>query len=98
MTFTTHNKFIPDISMSSQPALLVASHLLPSPFSPAPTSAMLRSATAKQLHDMMTGETREFLELREDLMKDIETVSEDLICSELNVESFLSKIKSKKKS
>ena len=66
----------------------MASHLFPAKF------ALLRSTSDKQLADMMYEESKKLLEIRKELIRVIEAVSEDYITNRcFEVETHLAEIK-----
>ena len=65
--------------MYSQGSLLWTSQLFPDSRPRVVPSAVMASASQKQLKEMMHGETGKLLELREELEKEMERITEDYV-------------------
>ena len=80
------------LSMSSKSEMLWT-HILPGKYRAVP-SPLLLSASQPELHTMMHGETEKLLQLRRELEKEMDRISEGFISSNwLEVESYLDHIR-----
>ena len=83
--------------MFSDERLLLSSQLFPNQLRTATTSVLWSAASRCQFNAMMHGETGELLELRKELEKEMEEISEDFISTRSSeVEMYLDKIKKMK--